>query len=79
MAEHGQLGNEFPSILTNTVSSFGVADQEFIVALEDDDPKTLIAMVQRLRAAAVRRYTAVDTPVFLGLQRPLADALAGVL
>jgi chlorite dismutase len=75
MIEHGRMGNEFPSILTNTVNSFGIADQEFIVALEDDDPATLVKMVQRLRAAAVREYTAVDTPIFLGLRMDLAGAL----
>ena len=66
MVEHGRMGQEFPSIQTNTVSSFGIADQEFIVALEDDDPGTLVKMVQRLRAAEVRKYTSIDTPIFLG-------------
>jgi chlorite dismutase len=68
MVEHGKMGHEFPSILTNTVNSFGIADQEFVVALEDDDPATLVKMVQRLRAAKVREYTRVDTPIFLGLR-----------
>jgi chlorite dismutase len=75
MAEHGKMGHEFPSILTNTVSSFGVADQEFVVALEDDDPATLIRMVQRLRSAAVREYTQVDTPIYLGLRLDAGEAL----
>ncbi|CAN5330540.1 hypothetical protein BH24CHL2_BH24CHL2_3240 [soil metagenome] len=66
MIEHGEMGREFPTILTNTVNSFGIQDQEFVVALEDDDPHELIKMVQRLRAAEVRKYTAVDTPIFLG-------------
>ncbi len=66
MMEHGVMGREFPDILTNTVNSFGIQDQEFVVALEDDDPHELIKMVQRLRAAEVRKYTAVDTPIFLG-------------
>jgi len=79
MIEHGKMGNEFPSILTNTVNSFGIADQEFIVALEDDDPAVLIAMVQRLRAAKVRLYTQADTPIFLGLRKELAAALADAL
>jgi hydrogen peroxide-dependent heme synthase len=79
MAEHGKMGHEFPSILTNTVSSFGVADHEFIVALEDDDPSLLIRMIQRLRAAEVRKYTQADTPVFFGLRQSLPDALAAVL
>lgn len=73
MAVHGELGREFPTILTNTVSSFGIADQEFIVALEDDDPAELVRMVQRLRGAEVRIYTKVDTPIYLGrLKDPMA-------
>ena len=75
MIDHGRMGREYPSVLTNTVNSFGVADQEFIVALEDDDVGTLIRMVQRLRAAEVRKYTAVDTPIYLGLRREPAAAL----
>ncbi|HET7034833.1 MAG TPA: chlorite dismutase family protein [Thermomicrobiaceae bacterium] len=66
MRVHGELGQEYPTILTNTVNSFGIQDQEFIVALEDDDPGVLVEMVQRLRGAEVRRYTQVDTPIYLG-------------
>lgn len=79
MAEHGRLGDEFPSVLTNTVNSFGVQDQEFIVALEDDDVGTLITMVQRLRAAEVRKYTQLDTPIFLGQRYEPAEALRRLL
>jgi hydrogen peroxide-dependent heme synthase len=79
MSVHGQLGEEFPSILTNTVSSFGIADQEFVVALEDDDPAVLIKMVQRLRGAEVREYTQVDTPIFLGLRKELGEVLMDAL
>ena len=79
MIEHGRMGNEFPSILTNTVNSFGIADQEFIVALEDDDPGTLVKMVQRLRAAKVREYTAIDTPIFLGEKLPLDEVIRGAV
>ncbi|MDQ4044456.1 MAG: chlorite dismutase family protein, partial [Chloroflexota bacterium] len=75
MIEHGELGREFPTILTNTVNSFGIQDQEFIVALEDDDPHELIRMVQRLRAAEVRKYTAVDTPIYLGRRKKIEDVL----
>jgi chlorite dismutase len=76
MVEHGEMGREFPEILTNTVNSFGVQDQEFVVALEDDDPEQIIKMVQRLRAAEVRKWTAVDTPIFFGDRKPLAEVLA---
>lgn len=75
MIEHGVMGREFPEILTNTVNSFGIQDQEFVVALEDDDPEQIIKMVQRLRAAEVRKWTAVDTPIFFGDRKPVADVL----
>jgi chlorite dismutase len=73
------MGHEYPSILTNTINSFGIADQEFVVALEDDDPAILVKMVQRLRAAEVRKYTALDTPIFLGLKMPVEDAISAAL
>ncbi len=79
MLVHGELGEEFPTILTNTVSSFGIADQEFVVALEDDNPATLIRMVQRLRGAEVREYTQVDTPIFLGLKMDLGEAIGAAM
>lgn len=75
MVEHGEMGREFPEILTNTVNSFGIQDQEFVVALEDDDPHQLIRMVQRLRSAEVRKWTALDTPIFLGDRKPVTAVL----
>lgn len=69
MAEHGRLGREYPDILTNTVSSFGIADHEFVVAFESDDIADMVRMVEYLRAAASRPYTALDTPIFLGYMK----------
>ncbi len=63
------------SVLANTVNSFGLGDQEFVVAFESESPAALAAMVEDLRGAAVRIYTAVDTPIFLGRRKPLAAVL----
>jgi chlorite dismutase len=75
MKVHGEMGDKFPTIQTNTVSSFGIADQEWIVALEDDDPAILVDMVQYLRGAEVRRWTRVDTPIYFGLLKEPREAL----
>lgn len=75
MVEHGQLANPWPNLQTNTVESFGIQDQEFIVALEDDSPKDLVDMVKKLREAEVRVYTAVDTPIYLGERMSTEEAL----
>jgi chlorite dismutase len=63
-------------ILTNTVDAFGLGDYEFIVAFESDDVSELCRMVEDLRTVEVRRYTKVDTPIFLGRRREPAEALA---
>ncbi len=62
-------------VLANTVHSFGLGDQEFVVAFEADDPAAIVHMVEDLRAAEVRRYTAVDTPIILGRRKELRAAL----
>lgn len=75
MAEHGVMGREYPDILTNTTSSFGIADHEFVVALETDDIEDMVKMVEYLRGAASRPYTTVDTPIILGTLKSPEDAL----
>jgi peroxiredoxin len=62
-------------VLANTIHSFGLGDQEFVVAFESDDPGALVHMVEDLRAAEVRLYTAIDTPLFLGRRKRLIEAL----
>ena len=66
MMQHGELGREFPTVVTNTLESCGVQDQEFTIALEADSLEELISMAKKLRTAEVRPYTTVDTPIYLG-------------
>lgn len=63
-------------VLANTVDAFGLGDFEFILANESDDPSELVRMMESLRATEVRRYTKLDTPIFLGRLREPAEALA---
>lgn len=76
MAEHGRMGREYPDILTNTVSSFGLGDHEFVVAFESDDVPDMVRMVEHLRPAASRPYTKLDTPIFLGVRKDVGEALS---
>ena len=76
MAEHGRMGRDYPNILSNTVSSFGVGDHEFVVAFESDDVPDMVRMVEHLRPAASRPYTKLDTPIFLGVLKDMPEALA---
>ena len=51
MQEHIRIGREYPSIDLNTSYSFGLDDQEFVVAFETDRPQDFLDLVQRLRTS----------------------------
>ena len=64
MQEHIQVGREYPQVDLNTSYSFGLDDQEFVVAFESDEPAAFLDLVQRLRTTEASAYTKQDTPTF---------------
>lgn len=64
MREHIRVGQEFPSIDINTSYSFGIDDQEFVIAFNGNDPGEFLDLVQRLRTTESSSYTLQDTPTF---------------
>ena len=64
MQEHIKVGREYPQIDLNTSYSFGLDDQEFVVAFETDEPAAFLDLVQRLRTTEASAYTKRDTPTF---------------
>jgi chlorite dismutase len=64
MQEHIKVGREYPEIDLNTSYSFGLDDQEFVVAFETDKPASFLDLVQRLRTTEASAYTKRDTPTF---------------
>lgn len=79
MNEHFKVGHEFPNIRINTTYSFGLDDQEFVVAFETDSPWDFQNLVMRLRETEARRYTLRDTPIFTCLKRPMEEILTSLL
>jgi chlorite dismutase len=78
MQEHIKLGREYPQIDLNTSYSFGLDDQEFVVAFETDDPGSFLDLVQRLRTTESSRYTERDTPVFTCINASVERALSAL-
>jgi chlorite dismutase len=78
MQEHIKLGREYPQIELNTSYSFGLDDQEFVVAFETDDPAAFLDLVQRLRTTESSRYTLRDTPTFTCINASVERALASL-
>jgi chlorite dismutase len=75
MAEHIRTGHKFPAIRINTSYSFGLDDQDFVVAFEGDDPKEFVTLLMQLRETDASRYTVRDTPQHTCARRPLEEIL----
>ena len=75
MQEHIKVGREYPEIDLNTSYSFGLDDQEFVVAFETDDPGSFLDLVQRLRTTESSEYTKRDTPTFTCVSMSVERAL----
>ncbi len=76
LAEHGIIGREFPEVLANTTSAFGLGDWEWILAFEADRADTLVDCIRRLRDAKARTFTKEEIPFVTGVRKSVADALA---
>src|SRR3970282_520409 len=75
MKEHIALGHKFPRVKLNTTYSFGLDDQEFVLAFESDYPEDFLDLVMALRETEASRYTLRDTPIFTCVPRPLDEGL----
>ncbi|UCF20701.1 MAG: chlorite dismutase family protein [Gemmatimonadota bacterium] len=75
MNEHVRLGRKYPDIRINTSYSFGLDDQEFMVAFEGDEPGDFLDLVMDLRESDASAYTLKDTPIFTCIQMSLWDVL----
>jgi len=75
MDEHIFVGNKYPSVKLNTTYSFGIDDQEFVVAFETDYPSDFVDLVMELRETQGSLYVEKDTPIFTCIAASLEDAV----
>ncbi len=78
MAKHFEVGHRYPDIRIHTGYSFGIDDQEFVVAFEVDDVRRFLALVADLRETEASSYTERETPIFVGAAMPLERALDAI-
>ena len=76
MNGHMKIGHRYPQVRQLLAYSFGLDDQDFIVAYETDDLVAFSDLVRELRSSESRRATLRDTPIIVGIHRPLGKILA---
>ncbi|HEX9998761.1 MAG TPA: chlorite dismutase family protein [Abditibacterium sp.] len=75
MDEHIYVGNKYPTVKVNTTYSFGLDDQDFVVAFEGDYPEDFLDLVMELRETESSKYTERDTPFYTGVMGKIEDVL----
>ena len=75
MDVHIRVGNKYPSVKLNTTYSFGIDDQDFVVAFEGDHPEDFVDLVMELRETESSRFTVRDTPIITAIKGSLEEVL----
>jgi len=65
----------FPQVKMNVIYSFGLDDQDFLLAYESDVPEDVLDAVQGMRETDANRYTQRDTPMFTCVQTSVQEML----
>lgn len=78
MNEHIRVGLTYPTVSLNTTYSFGLDDQEFVVAFETDNISDFLDLVQELRETEASSFTLRDTPMFTCVAQPLEEILEAI-
>ncbi len=78
MNEHIAIGHKYPRVKINTTYSFGLDDQDFVVAFEAESPAEFLDLVQELRETESSRFTVRDTPMFTCRRSSVEEILESI-
>jgi chlorite dismutase len=73
MNQHMKVGHRFHQVRQLLAYSFGLDDMDFLVAYETDDLPAFGSLVYELRGTESRRSTVRDTPILVGIHRPIGE------
>ena len=78
MNEHIAIGHKYPRVKINTTYSFGLDDQDFVVAFESDTADEFLDLVQELRETESSKYTVRDTPMYTCRRSSIEEILSAI-
>ncbi|MEP0824200.1 MAG: chlorite dismutase family protein, partial [Nitrososphaera sp.] len=75
MEEHIMVGRKFPQVRLNTTYSFGLDDQDFMLAFETPDLMAFLELIMQLRETNVSKYVVRDTPMIVCVYKGVEDII----
>jgi chlorite dismutase len=78
MDEHIKVGRKYPEIRLNTTYSFGIGDQDFMLAFETDDLSYFQDLIMELRETQISRYILKDIPMIPCVSKKMDEIIKSI-
>ncbi|KAG2475332.1 MAG: Chlorite dismutase [Nitrosopumilales archaeon] len=78
MDVHIAVGKKYPQVTLNTSYSFGIHDQDFMLAFETDELDAFQDLIMDLRGTKVSAYVKVDTPMIVCVKKDIIPLIASL-
>lgn len=78
MDEHIQVSKKYPQIVLNTTYSFGIHDEDFMLAFEVDDIRDFQDLIMDLRETRVSSYVKNDIPMIVCVKKDIIPLISSL-
>lgn len=78
MDEHIAVSRKYPQVVLNTTYSFGIHDEDFMLAFEMDDIRDFQNLIMDLRETQVSMYVKNDIPMIVCVKKDIVPLISSL-
>ena len=78
MDEHIEVSKKYPQIVLNTTYSFGIHDEDFMLAFEVDEIRDFQDLIMDLRETQVSTYVKNDIPMIVCVKKDIIPLITSL-
>ena len=78
MDEHIEVSKKYPQIILNTTYSFGIHDEDFMLAFEVDNIRDFQDLIMDLRETEVSSYVKNDIPMIVCVKKDIVPLISSL-
>jgi len=78
MDEHIEVSKRYPQVVLNTTYSFGIHDEDFLLAFEVDDIRDFQDLIMDLRETRVSTYVKNDIPMIVCVKKDIIPLITSM-
>ncbi len=78
MDEHIEISKKYPQIVLNTTYSFGIHDEDFLLAFEADNIRDFQDLIMDLRETRVSTYVKNDIPMIVCVKKDIVPLISSL-